>query len=122
MEQCREDIIHQDAVDKVQAEALDPMGFQSMLVFYKAIADETRLKILVSLTSHELCVCDLAYIIGKSKSAISHQLRYLREANSVKSRKEGRNVFYSLIDNHVVDIIENSKTHIQESEEHHVNV
>ena len=74
----------------------------------------TRTKILWALDIDEMCVCDLAALLNMTKSAISHQLRTLREANLVKFRKEGKIVFYSLSDNHVKDILEKGLEHISE--------
>lgn len=112
----KQEVIHEDIVKLVAERAIKQDTLDAMLQFHKAIADETRLKILMNLAIHELCVRDLAYLVGMSKSAISHQLLYLREANLVKSRKKGRNVYYSLSDQHVVDILSIGLTHIQEEE------
>ena len=79
--------------------------------FYKIFSDSTKLKILWALNVSEMCVCDLAVLINVTKSAISHQLRSLKEANLVKYRKEGKNVYYSLSDNCVKEIIEKGIIH-----------
>lgn len=96
-------------------------------VFYKAIADPTRLKILMTITTAgktvgenglpgEVCVHNIAEAIGMSQSAVSHQLRVLRHANLITKTKSGKHAFYTLSDNHVVDIIEQSLEHILEEE------
>ncbi len=82
--------------------------------FFKVLGDSTRSKIIWALDEHEMCVCDLAVLLGMTKSAISHQLRSLREANLVINRREGKNVFYSLADDHVKQIFEKGLEHIRE--------
>lgn len=81
---------------------------------FKVLSDATRLKILHALSSGELCVCELAYLLGISTSAISHQLRVLRSYNLVKFRKQGKMVYYSLADEHVIEIIKNISRHVVE--------
>ncbi|HAQ39728.1 MAG TPA: transcriptional regulator [Clostridiales bacterium] len=82
--------------------------------FFKVLGDSTRSKIIWALDEHEMCVCDLAVLLGMTKSAISHQLRALREANLVVNRRDGKNVFYSLADDHVKQIYEKGLEHIRE--------
>lgn len=81
---------------------------------FKVFADSTRMKILWALHESELCVCDIAVVLDMTKSAVSHQLKYLREANLVKNRKEGKIVYYSLSDNHVKKIFEMALEHLEE--------
>ena len=116
MNQCKDDFIHIEAVELAQNHALSTDQIQKISQIYKAIAEPTRLKILWALTQTELCVCDIASVLSMSKSAISHQLRYLKEINLVKNRKTGRNVFYSLADQHVSDLLEITLEHSQEDE------
>ncbi len=82
--------------------------------FLEAFADSTRIKILIALSKHELCTCDLSAVTGLSVSAISHQLRVLRDKKIVKYRREGRNVYYSLDDEHVASILDIAMRHIGE--------
>jgi ArsR family transcriptional regulator len=82
--------------------------------FFKVIGDTTRLKIILALSRGELCVCDLAAVIGVSPSAVSHQLRLLRGARLVKFRREGKTVFYSLDDLHVERLLEDALDHLEE--------
>lgn len=82
--------------------------------FFKLFADETRLRILFALDTSEMCVCDIAAAVGMTKSAVSHQLRALRQSRLIKSRKSGKNVYYSLADSHVEDIIEKALEHAEE--------
>jgi ArsR family transcriptional regulator len=83
--------------------------------FFKVIGDVTRLKIILALAKGELCVCDLAAVIGVSPSAVSHQLRILRGARLVKYRREGKIVYYSPEDQHVEHILEDALNHLKES-------
>lgn len=82
--------------------------------FLEAFADSTRIKILIALSKHELCTCDISAITGLSVSAISHQLRVLRDKKLVKYRREGRNVYYSLDDEHVANILKIAMDHVGE--------
>ncbi len=81
--------------------------------FFKVLGDSTRVRILMALDRSELCVCDLAQVLGMTKSAVSHQLRALRQARLVRYRKEGKNVFYSPDDDHVRAVMEMALTHLQ---------
>ena len=82
--------------------------------FLEAFADSSRVKILLSLLNHELCTCDISEITGLSVSAVSHQLRVLRDKKIVKYRRAGRNVYYSLDDEHVEAILDTALKHISE--------
>lgn len=82
--------------------------------FFKVFADSTRMKIIYALIEKELCVCDIATIVGTTQSAISHQLRVLKQSKLVKFRKEGKEVFYSLDDDHIVEIVKKGREHIEE--------
>ncbi|MCI7334977.1 MAG: metalloregulator ArsR/SmtB family transcription factor [Oscillospiraceae bacterium] len=82
--------------------------------FFKVFADSTRMKILWALHENELCVCDIAVVLNMTKSAVSHQLKYLRGANLVKNRKDGKIVYYSLSDSHVKEIFEMAVEHLEE--------
>ena len=82
--------------------------------FFKAFADKTRLRILCALSLHELCVCDIAELLGMTQSAISHQLRFLKQSRLVKNRKDGKTVYYSLNDDHISSILAQGLEHIQE--------
>lgn len=83
---------------------------------FKALADETRLKIVCALLQEELCTCDLAVVLGVSPPAVSHHLRLLRSARLVKVRRQGKSVFYSLDDAHVRHLVEEAAHHNQERE------
>jgi len=111
---CDCDGIHQDVVAHVQAEMPDDGSLYALANLYKMLADGTRVKILWALSRNEMCVCDLAVLLDMTKSAVSHQLKSLRLANLVKFRKQGQVVYYSLADEHVVDIFEKGFEHIRE--------
>ena len=87
---------------------------QQMTEFFKVIGDDTRLRILASLRGRELCVSDIANVVDMSKSAVSHQLRVLKQAKLVKFRREGKTVYYSLADEHVRSIISMGMVHLCE--------
>ncbi len=87
---------------------------QDLAEFFKVFGDETRLKILYVLLSSEMCVYDIAAVLNMSQSAISHQLRVLKQMDLVKNRREGKAVLYSLADDHIVTIISQGLDHIEE--------
>ncbi len=111
---CDCEIIHQEIVEKVKKAMPEKQVMVDLSNLYKIFADKTRLEILHALYESEMCVCDLAVLLNMTKSAISHQLKTLRLANLVKSRREGKIVYYSLIDNHVSAIFEQSLKQIIE--------
>ena len=82
--------------------------------FFKVFADSTRMKIIYALMEEELCVCDIANIVQTTQSAISHQLRILKQSKLVKYRKEGKVVYYSLDDEHISQIVKKGREHIEE--------
>lgn len=112
--QCDCDVIHQDVVEKVKSEMLDDDSLINMAEFYKALSDSTRIKIINALYISEMCVCDISVLLNMTKSAISHQLKNLKELNLIKSRKQGKEVYYSLADRHVGIVFEITKEHVQE--------
>ncbi len=112
--QCDCEVIHQDVVEKVRSEMLDDDSLINMADFYKALSDSTRIKIINSLYISEMCVCDISVLLNMTKSAISHQLKNLKELNLIKSRKQGKEVYYSLADRHVGIVFEITKEHVQE--------
>ena len=112
---CDCEIIHYDMVEKVKKRVLDEETLLLMADFYKALSDSTRMKIIDVLYEGELCVCDISVLINMTKSATSHQLRYLKEMNLIKSRKQGKEMFYSLADSHIIKVFEISKSHVLEA-------
>jgi DNA-binding transcriptional ArsR family regulator len=88
--------------------------FAGLAGIFKTLSDPTRIKILYGLSKTELCVCDLARLLGKSDSAVSHQLRVLRNQKLVKFRKEGKIAYYSLDDDHIHQLLHDGLTHVEE--------
>jgi len=111
---CENNIIHEEIVARVRDAMPEKKNFYALANFYKLFADNTRLKILWALSCEDMCVCDLSALLGMTTSAVSHQLKSLRLANLVKFDKQGKVVYYSLVDCHVKDIFENGFEHIQE--------
>ena len=111
---CDCNIIHHEVVDQVKNEMLEDETFRRISLFFKVIGDKTRTKIIWALDKQEMCVCDLANVMGMTKSAISHQLSKLRDANLVKYRRAGKTVYYSLSDDHVRQMFEGGLEHIHE--------
>lgn len=106
--------LHQDIAKKVKAKMLSDELLFDIAEVFKIFGDSTRMKIIYALKLSELCVYDLAYITGSTQSAISHQLRILKQAKLVKSRKEGKIVFYSLKDEHVTKLFQIGREHVEE--------
>lgn len=111
---CDCEVIHADVVEKVKNRMPDEDELYDLADFFKVLGDSTRARIICALDESEMCVCDLAVLLNMTKSAISHQLRSLRQTNLVKYRKEGKVVFYSLSDDHVKAIFEKGLEHIRE--------
>ncbi len=113
-ERCDCNIIHEDLIEKVRGVLPSAENLSLLADFFKVFGDQTRIKILSSLAESEMCVCDIAYLLNMTQSAISHQLRVLKQARLVKNRKDGKVVYYSLDDNHVKQIIDQGLVHIGE--------
>ncbi len=111
-ETCNCNVIHYDVVETVNEAMISQDTISHISALFKVLGDPTRVKIVWALEQHELCVCDIASILDMTKSATSHQLALLRKNNIVKTRREGKQVFYSLDDEHVTLIIEMAKTHV----------
>ena len=104
---------NEETVRRVQAQLQDNNSMRALSAFFKVIGDETRVKIICALSVQELCVNELAGVLGMTQSAVSHQLKLLKVEDQVKSRREGKNIYYSLDDEHVVDIITAALEHIK---------
>ncbi len=111
---CDREVIHGELVNEVKNGMSSDGEYQTLASLYKMFGDPTRIRILHALSIHELCVCDLAALLGLSKSAVSHQLKALRLSKLVKFRREGQVVFYSLDDDHVKDILALGFQHLRE--------
>ena len=114
IDRCDCNIIHEDIVADVRAHMADEESLMDLADFFKVFGDTTRIGIICALVRSEMCVCDIAALLGMTKSAISHQLRVLKQAKLVKYRKEGKVVYYSLDDEHVKTIFNQGLTHINE--------
>lgn len=114
IEICHCNVIHEDIVSAVKS-ALPPMeSLYNLAELFKVFGDPTRIKILCALFESEMCVCDISYLLNMTMSAISHQLRVLKQARLVKYRKEGKSIFYSLDDEHVKHIFDQGLIHVNE--------
>ena len=106
--------VHKEIVEEVRAKMSSKEEYIQMAVLFKLCGDGTRAQLLHALLFRELCVCDLAALLGVTKSAVSHQLKALRLANLIKFRRDGQNVYYSLADDHVRAIIHTGFDHIKD--------
>ncbi|WDL99704.1 helix-turn-helix transcriptional regulator (plasmid) [Alicyclobacillus sp. ALC3] len=113
---CDQLSVHSDAVADCMPTQLSESAVQSLVDSFKALADPTRIRMLHNLTRRELCVCDLAEVLGMTQSAVSHQLRYLRTLRIVKSRRDGNTVYYTCDDAHIVGLLQMGIDHISHVE------
>ncbi|NTU58364.1 MAG: helix-turn-helix transcriptional regulator [Chlorobiaceae bacterium] len=113
-ELCQQRCDHPDVVDEVRCSMPAEPLQQDVAQLFKVLGDHTRIRILNALYRSELCVCDLTSILGMNQSAVSHQLRVLRDAKIVRSQKQGKNVIYSLDDIHIAELIRIGFEHVVE--------
>ena len=111
---CRIRILHLDRIKRARREAIPESEMERLALIFKVLGDPTRLKIVGALAGGEMCVCDLAAYLGLSESAVSHQLRRLREQSTVKPRREGQVLYYILEDEHVADLLTMGLEHVRE--------
>ena len=114
LEQCADFHIHEEIVEKVDADMPDEEILYDLAELFKIFGDSTRIKILYVLFESEMCVCDIAQLLNMTSTAVSHQLRILKGNKLVKSRREGKNIFYSLADGHVTSILDQGMEHVSE--------
>jgi ArsR family transcriptional regulator len=114
IDRCDCDVIHEGVVNLVRTKMPREETLYDLAELFKVFGDSTRIRILWALDEAELCVCDIAVLLNMTQSAISHQLRVLKQANLVRNRKEGKIVFYSLIDEHVKQIFNQGLDHTME--------
>ncbi len=114
MSSCDCNIIHEEAVEKARKLMPEESKLYELADLFKVFGDSTRVKILYAISDFEMCVCDIALLLGMTQSAISHQLRVLKQARLVKYRKNGKSTFYSLDDEHVELIFKQGLMHINE--------
>ena len=110
---CDCNVIHEEVVNHVKDKMPDENIFNNLARFYYLIGDTTRCKILFAIEEHEMCVCDIANVLSMTKSSISHQLSTLRKSGIVKCRKVGKEVYYSLDDEHVKELFQIGLDHIK---------
>ena len=114
VECCDGTCVHNQIIEAVKEKMPAEELLNELADFYKVFGDATRIKILCVLLRSEMCVCDLAEMLGMTQSAISHQLRVLKQMKLVKNRREGKTVYYSLADGHIQNIISQGMEHIME--------
>ena len=111
---CEFMFVHQEIVERVNAAMPAEETLFDLAELFKIFGDSTRIKILYVLFESEMCVCDIAQLLGMTQSAISHQLRALKQSKLVKYRREGKQVYYALADGHVRTILDQGIEHISE--------
>jgi ArsR family transcriptional regulator len=111
---CEACEVHENLVKIVEETMPEETELYDLAELFKVFGDSTRIRILFVLFEAEVCVCDLAKVLNMTQSAISHQLRILKQSKLVKSRREGKSVFYSLADDHVRTMIDQGREHIEE--------
>jgi ArsR family transcriptional regulator, lead/cadmium/zinc/bismuth-responsive transcriptional repressor len=114
IDRCDCTVIHEDIVNKVKARMPAEENLYDLAELFKVFGDTTRVKILWALYESEMCVCDIAVLLNMTQSAISHQLRVLKQARLVKYKKDGKIVYYSLDDEHIKQIFDQGLIHINE--------
>lgn len=114
VECCDELCVHEDVVASANEKMPDLDELYDLAELFKVFGDSTRIRILFTLFQSEMCVCDLAAALNMTQSAISHQLKILKQAKLVAGRREGKSVIYSLADEHVRTIIDQGREHIEE--------
>ena len=111
---CLMRVVHLDRVEKARRESISDHELDRLSLTYKVLGDPNRLKIVMALRNVEMCVCDLAAFTGLSESAVSHQLRRLKDLALVKTRRDGQIIYYALDDEHVSLLLEVGLKHIRE--------
>lgn len=114
IEKCEFLHVHKDDVKEVVSKMPKEDSLYDLAELFKNFSDSSRIKILYVLLTKEVCVCDIANILNMTQSAVSHQLRILKQSKLIKSRKEGKTVFYSLADEHVKTILSQGMDHVNE--------
>lgn len=114
VECCEEKHMHKELVEHINNDMPNENELYDLAELFKVFGDSTRIRMLYVLFEAEVCVCDLAETLNMTQSAISHQLKILKQSRLVKSRREGKSIFYSLADEHVRSIIDQGREHIEE--------
>ena len=113
-EVCEISVIHHDTVNKVRDVMPDEERILDAAELFKVFGDSTRAKIICALSVAEMCVCDIAALLSMTSSAISHQLRILKQARIVRSRRDGKIIYYSLDDSHIKQLFDTATDHLKE--------
>jgi DNA-binding transcriptional ArsR family regulator len=115
-DQCEIDCLHPDAIRPLVGRSLGPDGAESVAALFATLADPSRARILhlLAISERDLCVCDIALVVGMSVSALSHQLRFLRERGAVSRNKVGRIAYYGLVDDHLRRLVLDAAVHVSE--------
>jgi ArsR family transcriptional regulator len=111
---CECEELHSEVIEKKRTLMPNEETLYDLSDFFKIFGDSTRMSILFAIDGEPMCVCDIAELLGMTKSAVSHQLKILRQSDLITYKKSGKNVFYTLADDHVRDIIEKALEHIKE--------
>ncbi|VYT06337.1 metalloregulator ArsR/SmtB family transcription factor [Campylobacter ureolyticus] len=111
---CESVVIHKEVVENTKTKMPDDTSLNELADFFKIFGDSTRVRILWALSLNQMCVCDIAALLNMSQSSISHQLRVLKQNKFVKNRRDGKVVYYSLLDEHISYILKQGLTHISE--------
>ena len=111
---CQIRVVHLEKVEQARKEAISDRDLERLSLTYRVLGDPNRLKIVLVLRDVEMCVCDLAAFTGLSESAMSHQLRRLKDLALVKSRREGQIIYYTLDDEHVTNLLDVGLDHVRE--------
>lgn len=114
LEKCESVCLHDEVIEQVNHEMPEEESLYDLAEFFKVFADSTRIKILYVLLKAEMCVCDIGEILNVSQSAVSHQLRILKQMKLVKFRRDGKTIYYSLSDGHIDTILKQGFEHIRE--------
>ncbi|MDY2957974.1 metalloregulator ArsR/SmtB family transcription factor [Floccifex sp.] len=114
VECCQENHVHKNLIDMVNQKLPDVDVLYDLADLFKVFGDSTRIRILLVLFESEVCVCDIAETLNMTQSAISHQLKILKQNKLVKAKRDGKTVYYSLADNHVYNIIGQGLDHVME--------
>ena len=110
---CRVRIVHLEQVEQARKESISARELERLSLIYKVLGDSNRLKIVMALRNVEMCVCDLAAFSGLSESAVSHQLRRLKDLALVKTRRDGQIIYYSMDDGHISELLDVGLEHIR---------
>ena len=112
---CEIEFVDQEKVERARQSMRPAASMTALAETFKVLGDPTRLRIALALSKEELCVCDIANLLGASQSAVSHSLRVLRQMKLVKFRKPGKTAYYSLDDEHIISLLEIGLSHVEET-------